>query len=577
MESTWSEVTVAGRCIHLLTPTAQSIASEVGAADIDGPGDAELHTWAVPWESGLFAQMALWDLSNLDVTDLGCGLGLAGCFASLQGARSVLFADRCEAAVRCALRSAAACPGGATCRIHGRDGCWAGASAWPSCDLLLGNEVLYTATAVEQLTTLVLSPALRPNGIAVFCGCDRGLWDRLEDSLTAAGLHVQCLNGFVEGTAGSLRRHPSVLLLVSKLSSEGLPREELRSVAIRPEAWLETCSERPRLAPPALVAAPPAPPFMLTTPSVPPPSPPAPLRLRPLTTLTQAPAAALAEHLEGLEHARASCGAEHASWMVEAVVGEWAPPAPPRSHLSAAVATPTSFGVQVCASYLPNLAAAELGAPLRAFYACLMDEVQQLMHEPLQALGAALAASVTTRGLRLQLHTILTVSRTPAEAEYRHELLHADAFDGTVLALAFLCSKMGTRLFPNARFVEPPLEQFLRESRSGKRNGFSRVVEGKEGAMERLSPRQLLILSAAVAHARPDGRVDAHAPIGPRWFARAHLELRPAGGPKAWDAQQRMAVALLVAEHVWRDASFVAAAKERLSVEQARTVASSAF
>ena len=87
--------------------------------------------------------------------------------------------------------------------------------------------------------------------------------------------------------------------------------------------------------------------------------------------------------------------------------------------------------------------------------------------------------------------------------------------------------------------------------------------------MRQLTPRTLMILPAAVAHARPDGRVDAHTPLGPRWFARVHLELRPVvGGPKAWGAQQRMAVALRVLEHVWRDPSFLALAKDEASTIQ---------
>ena len=138
-----------------------------------------------------------------------------------------------------------------------------------------------------------------------------------------------------------------------------------------------------------------------------------------------------------------------------------------------------------------------------------------------------------------------------------------------MLGLAFVCSKMGTRLYPDATFVQPPLDQFLAESATGVRTGFSRVVDGAHGEERVLTPRSLMLMPAAIAHARPDGRVDEHLPPGPRWFARAHLELRPAGGRAAWDSIQRMTVALLVAEHVWRDADFVRAVRQRLETTSA--------
>ena len=116
---------------------------------------------------------------------------------------------------------------------------------------------------------------------------------------------------------------------------------------------------------------------------------------------------------------------------------------------------------------------------------------------------------------------------------------------------------MGTRIFPDALFVQAPVEQFINESYSGYRNGFSPVVVGGQGVMRMLPPGRLLIMPAAVAHARPDGHVEDYPPAGPRWFARAQLELRPAGGRGAWDTMQRMEVSLLVAQHVWGDAAFL--------------------
>ena len=77
---------VAGRQIRLYIPAREEIVEAVDGKQ-DGPGDAELHTWAIPWDSGLFVQMASWDLSALAVMDLGCGLGLAGSFAMQQQAK----------------------------------------------------------------------------------------------------------------------------------------------------------------------------------------------------------------------------------------------------------------------------------------------------------------------------------------------------------------------------------------------------------------------------------------------------------------------------------------------------------
>ena len=564
----WLEVDAAGKRIHLLSPNAIYITHAIGG-NANGAGDAELHTWAIPWNSGLFAQLTHWDLTDLNVLDIGCGLGLAGCFACQKGASSVFFADRSEIAVGLALRSAAAnLPAGAPCRIYGKHGCWSStaAAAWPQSDLILGNEVLYCAEAVEQLTAIILSPVLRVGGVAAICGVDRGiLMERLENSLRSAGLHVQSGNGFTAATMGTALQ-PSVLLLVRKPGGEGTLPLAMRSIAIRPKAWHDTGADRARLSPPACVmpsplpapppppsppAAPPLPPTPPSpTPQLPPPCPPAAPRMHLLVTET--PAEDVAERLERLESVRASRGVHHASWMAQVMIDDWGSAGSP------------SYASQLAATYVPNQPAAELGEPLRALCECLLDRVQAELFEQLLMLSVALEAAEATRVLRLQLCATLTVTRTPADAVYSSELVHADAFDGTVIGLAFLCTKMGTRIFEEATFVEAPLQQFVRESSGGMRNGFSRVIAGSEGASRQLKPRQLMILPAAVAHARPNGRVDAHAPLGPRWFVRAHLELRPAGGPKAWGAQQRMAVALLVLEHVWRDPSTLALAKDEV-------------
>ena len=256
-------MTVAGRRVTLHAPVARKIVEVVGGARA-GPGDEELQTWAVPWESGLFVQMAHWDLSQLDVLDLGCGLGLAGCFALLQGARSLFFADRSEAAVGLALRSAAEnAPPGTSCQIAGQHGSWCETATWPEVDLIVGSEVLYVSGAGAELTALLQSRVLRPGGVAVFGGCDRGLWDVFEHQLAAAGFDVRCGNGFAPAADGAAPQ-PTVLLIVVKPAANGgpAPRAALASVGIRPDAWQDTGAARARLAPPPCVAsaAPPPPP-----------------------------------------------------------------------------------------------------------------------------------------------------------------------------------------------------------------------------------------------------------------------------------------------------------------------------
>jgi hypothetical protein len=276
------------------------------------------------------------------------------------------------------------------------------------------------------------------------------------------------------------------------------------------------------------------------------------VQLRPLVTEEPAPGM---DMFDALEEARTTLSLDDASWMVEAMLSDWGRPAAP------------SFSSQAAATFSPNPAAVRLGEPLRRFCMRMLDAVQLQLRERVQPLWRSLEASTHTAQLKLQLAVRLTVTRKAADDAFVDEIIHADAFDGTVLSLAFVSSKMGTRLFPDAVFVQPPVEQFIAESKSGRRNGFSRVVECAHGGMRVLHPGLLAILPPAMAHARPEGRVDAHPPLGPRWFARAHLELRPSGGRTAWDCAQRISTALLVAEHVWQDEGFLAAVNQELGKE----------
>ena len=255
-----------------------------------------------------------------------------------------------------------------------------------------------------------------------------------------------------------------------------------------------------------------------------------------------------ADELVALEQHTA--GHTDASWMAQASIQSWHQEASP-------------FSVQLAETFTPNMAAGRIAAPLRGFCACMLDALEPYLRPKLNRLLLALEAA-SLASLELHLAVTFTLSRKAVDDVYQNEIVHADAFDGTVLGLVFLCNKMGTRIYPQAVFREPPIDQFVQESHSGRRNGYS-LVSSTGIEMRTLRPRTMLIMPAAVAHVRPDGAVGSFMPAGPRWFARAMIELKPKGGPKAW-GDKRAAVAQLVAEHVWGDPAFAQAARDQTIV-----------
>ena len=85
------------------------------------------------------------------------------------------------------------------------------------------------------------------------------------------------------------------------------------------------------------------------------------------------------------------------------------------------------------------------------------------------------------------------------------------------------------------------------------------------GPLRRWRPGTLVCMPAATAHSKPDERLERDpAPSLPRWFARVNLRVAAAGRRARTEAgrEERLALALLVAEHVWEDTAFVAAATE---------------
>ncbi len=193
----------------------------------------------------------------------------------------------------------------------------------------------------------------------------------------------------------------------------------------------------------------------------------------------------------------------------------------------------------------------------------------------------------------LRWHFILTVARY-APGTVLHAVnnpVHADAFDGTIALFALASNIMGTPIYPDAVFAEEPLDQFVAEADGGPgcRPDAIRLLNfvpghsmGETGPLRPWHTGSCVILPAAVAHAIPSGVVPADTP---RWFCRVTVEIVPAcggqvdveghpfaqhggwGSPGHPGIELRRKVCALVAEHVWGDESFAAAARARLGLE----------
>jgi hypothetical protein len=197
---------------------------------------------------------------------------------------------------------------------------------------------------------------------------------------------------------------------------------------------------------------------------------------------------------------------------------------------------------------------------------------------------------------QLQWHFIITMARDCVSID--EELIHADTFDGTMVAFALMSNKLPTPIYPAAQFDGPnALQRFVQEA-SGV-PGITRppvhVPQGLTGPLRQARAASLVMLSPAVAHAVPaeaglhaanSASVDSQGqPLASaadhRWFCRVSIELIPAAAQgvaaadawamwkhAAWPGNRlRERVALLVAEHVWdADAAFVAAARQQLGL-----------
>lgn len=260
----------------------------------------------------------------------------------------------------------------------------------------------------------------------------------------------------------------------------------------------------------------------------------------------------------------------------------------------AALADPSwAEGDTASVRFLAPAPADAIAIRFRKFCAAAFGLVERNIHTRLQAawdaVGARACGDIRPH---LRWHAIMTLKRTAPEVDVPDSGcdIHADSFDGTIVCFALVSSKMGTPIFPNAQFAEPPLEQFVRESVGGPhcRPAAIRLAKSPTGRPLKHHQREwrdgsMAILPPAVAHSIPPGRVwdfESRGSDGsvlatrdsPRWFARVAIEIVPARGGavdgpwweqhKGWATPaHRAAVAALVAEHVWGDPEFAAAAR----------------
>ena len=234
---------------------------------------------------------------------------------------------------------------------------------------------------------------------------------------------------------------------------------------------------------------------------------------------------------------------------------------------------------------------------LRRFAAQQFALVERALHGRLCALHGAIPAAVRQG---LCFHFILTVRRDTGALGEQNPV-HADTFDGTMLAFALMCTKVPTPVYPAAAFAPSALERFVQEAAGAP--GVTRPAEiHAQPATPARAAREgcLLLLPPGVAHSIPNTALPIEAGEAvseqgvllsrageARWFCRVSLEVVPAppagaaaaGGAWAqWTRQwpgadagaqrgTRMRVALLAARHVWGDAEFAERARALLGLD----------
>jgi hypothetical protein len=195
----------------------------------------------------------------------------------------------------------------------------------------------------------------------------------------------------------------------------------------------------------------------------------------------------------------------------------------------------------------------------------------------------------------LRWHYICTIRRD-SENEFKKHAIHADTFDGTLLAFALTSNKIPTPVYPGAYFQSNAIDLFMNAA-EGKLDNTCRpksirlakdTQNGKLLTGVKRKPRDcsILILPAAVAHSVPSnvrlGMEESFDSNGEqfaskddnRWFCRVSIEIIPGGSSHmnahdggAWqqwmrkwptneNGKLRKLVCCLAAKHIWGDPDF---------------------
>ena len=225
------------------------------------------------------------------------------------------------------------------------------------------------------------------------------------------------------------------------------------------------------------------------------------------------------------------------------------------------------------------------GMALRRVCAMMLQSTFAPLEARVDRLLAAVAAARPGLAGRLKFGADVTIRRT-CTARGGHDVeatgysmsgVHCDSWDGTILCFGLCSTKLGTPVYPEAVFPSP-VDMFLTQSRTGKSLPYTlgTVDQAHLGPLRRWKPGTLVVLPAATAHSKPAAAVEVdEAPETPRWFCRVTIRLAIAGRrPRAQtnELTERLALALLVAEHVWGDTGFAAAAQTRALAKAAASI-----
>ena len=88
--------------------------------------------------------------------------------------------------------------------------------------------------------------------------------------------------------------------------------------------------------------------------------------------------------------------------------------------------------------------------------------------------------------------------------DFKENTLHADTFDGCMVAFALACNKIQTPVYPGARFEPPALQRFIDEAPGTP--GVTRPAEipvADAGPLRVGRDATILVLPPCVAHSIP--------------------------------------------------------------------------